>query len=122
MCHSSGGQFWHPSGVRFGIDGAGGIANAQPPANVWQPFRLPRQAGSLQPRECLARANHCARGRRKACCARHGVWTFCGLKARHVTAWGEAHGAKLQVNIRKRELRTPRGLGRAPFNKMVQML
>ena len=30
---------------------------------------------------------------------RDGVWTFCGLKARHVTAWGEAHGAKPQVNI-----------------------
>ena len=27
------------------------------------------------------------------------VCTFCGLKARHVTAWGEAHGAKPQVNI-----------------------
>ena len=30
---------------------------------------------------------------------RDGVWTFCGLKARHVTAWGEAHDAKPQVNI-----------------------
>jgi hypothetical protein len=28
---------------------------------------------------------------------RKGVWTFCRLKARHVTAWGEAHGAKPQV-------------------------
>ena len=29
----------------------------------------------------------------------NGVWTFCGLKARHVTAWGEAHQAKPQVKI-----------------------
>src|SRR4030095_4932250 len=32
-------------------------------------------------------------------CGTYGVSTFCGLKARHVTAWGEAHGAKPQVNI-----------------------
>src|SRR6185369_7828947 len=32
-------------------------------------------------------------------CRRYGVRTFCGLKARHVTAWGEAHGAKPQVKI-----------------------
>ena len=38
-------NFWHPSRVRFGFDGVPGVsltlANAQPPANVWQPFRLP---------------------------------------------------------------------------------
>ena len=26
MCHSSGGQFWHPSRVRFGFDGVPGVS------------------------------------------------------------------------------------------------
>ena len=37
-------------------------------------------------------------GRRDACPA---VWTFSGLKARDVTAWGEAQRAKPQVKVRK---------------------
>ena len=30
-----------------------------------------------------------------------GVWTFSGLKARDMTAWGEAQRAKPQVRVRK---------------------
>jgi hypothetical protein len=38
------GWFWHPSGVRFVCRRrAGGVASAQPPANVWQPSGLPQR-------------------------------------------------------------------------------
>ena len=44
------------------------------------------------------------RGGPPVCCRRPagtGVWTFSGLKARDMTAWGEAQRAKPQVRVRK---------------------
>ena len=63
-----------------------------------------------------------ADGRRYAVCGRgevrsaprrrrSAVWTFSGLKARDMTAWGEAQRAKPQVYVRKQNLLSPERAG-----------